>query len=48
MRAGGATHLAQLGTPAPVIRALGRWSSDAWELYIRVHPTLLQALLHHH
>ena len=46
MRAGGATHLAQLKTPAQVIRALGRWSSDAWEVYIRVHPTLLQALLH--
>jgi hypothetical protein len=48
MRAGGATHLATLGTPSQLIRALGRWSSDAWEIYIRVHPALLQALLHHH
>ena len=48
MRAGGATHLALLlGTSSKVIRAIGRWSSDAWELYICVHPTLLQALLHH-
>ena len=46
MRAGGATHLAKLGTPSKVIRAVGRWSSDAWEIYIRMHPTLLHALLH--
>ena len=47
MRAGGATHLALLGTSSKVIRAVGRWTSKAWELYIRVHPTLLHALLHH-
>ena len=47
MHAGGATHLTLLGTYSQVIRAIGRWSSDAWELYIHVHPTLLQALLHH-
>ena len=46
MRAGGATHLAQLGTPSQVIRAIGRWSSNAWEVYIRVHPSLLQTMLH--
>ena len=45
MRAGGATYLAQLGTSSSVIRAMGRWASDAWELYIRMHPTLLRALL---
>jgi hypothetical protein len=45
MRAGGATYLASLGTPPEIIRALGRWSSDAWELYIRLHPTLLHFLL---
>jgi hypothetical protein len=50
MRAGGATHLAKLGTSSSVIHGLGRWSSEAWEVYIRIHPTLLQALLHrqHH
>jgi hypothetical protein len=46
MRAGGATYLAQLGTPSKIIRAFGRWSSDAWEVYIRIHPSLLQALFH--
>ena len=47
MRAGGATRLAELGTPSKVIRAFGRWSSEAWELYICIHPSLLHALLHH-
>ena len=45
LRSGGATLLAMQGTPAPVIRAMGRWSSDAWEVYIRTHPSVLQALL---
>ena len=48
MRAGGATYLATLHTPPELIRAIGRWSSDAWEIYIRVHPTLLHALIHRH
>jgi hypothetical protein len=48
MRAGGATHLAFLRTPPELIRAVGRWTSEAWEVYIRVHLTLLHALLHHH
>ena len=47
MRAGGATHLAMLGVSSKIIRAMGRWSSKAWEIYIRLHPTLLQALLRH-
>ena len=47
MRAGGATHLATLHTPPDIIRALGRWTSEAWEVYIRVHPALLHSLLHH-
>ena len=45
MRAGGATHLAKLGVSSQVIRAMGRWYSEAWELYIRVHPAILQELL---
>ena len=45
LRSGGATLLAEQGTPAPIICAMGRWSSDAWEVYIRTHPSLLQALL---
>ena len=47
MRAGRATYLAELGSSSQVIRGIGRWSSDAWEIYIRVHPALLQALLRH-
>ena len=46
MRAGGATYLAKLGTPSQIICAIGRWSSNAWEVYIHMHPTLLRALLH--
>ena len=45
MRAGGTTLLAELGTPPHLIQAIGRWTSDAFEAYIRTHPTLIQALL---
>jgi len=45
MRAGGATLLAELGTPPHLIQAIGRWKSDAFEAYIRTHPILIQALL---
>ena len=48
MRASGATYLAQLGTPSQIIQTIGRWASDTWEVYIQIHSTLLQALLHHH
>jgi hypothetical protein len=48
MRAGGATYLATIQTPPEIIRALGRWSSEAWEVYIHVHPAFLHALLSHH
>lgn len=41
MRAGGATALAQLGAPTYVIQAMGRWSSNAWRIYIRKHPAML-------
>jgi hypothetical protein len=43
MRAGGATLLAKHGVPFDVIQALGRWSSDAFRIYIRTHPALLHA-----
>ncbi|KAF8426442.1 hypothetical protein L210DRAFT_3652909 [Boletus edulis BED1] len=46
MRAGGATALAMAGTPPHVIQAIGRWSSDEWQKYVRKHPYLQQALLH--
>nr|VWP00839.1 Cysteine protease [Ganoderma boninense] len=43
MRSGGATALAVAGVPASSIQAIGRWSSDAWQLYIRKHPVLVHA-----
>ena len=46
MRARGATTLALSGTPPHVIQAIGRWSSDEWQKYIRNHAYLQQALLH--
>ena len=39
-RAGGATYFASLGLSEDVIRALGRWSSKSWSIYIRDHPTV--------
>ncbi|RDX48895.1 hypothetical protein OH76DRAFT_638510 [Lentinus brumalis] len=44
MRAGGATALALAGVPGSLIQATGRWSSSAWELYVRKHPVLMHAL----
>ena len=46
LRAGGATYFAGLGWPDDRIQALGRWSSDAFRVYIREHPVVMQALLH--
>ncbi|KAJ3496719.1 hypothetical protein NLJ89_g10445 [Agrocybe chaxingu] len=46
MRAGGATALAEHGVPPSIIQASGRWASDAFLIYIRKNPTLLQGLLH--
>ena len=45
MRAGGATALAEAGIPPDLIQAIGRWSSEAFKIYIRHHPVLLAALL---
>lgn len=42
-RAGGATYLAQRQVSDSAIRRMGRWSSDAWEIYVRTHPALLAA-----
>ncbi|KAF5314104.1 hypothetical protein D9611_006952 [Ephemerocybe angulata] len=44
MRAGGATALAELGASPDAIQALGRWSSNAWKIYIRKHPVLIHRL----
>lgn len=40
LRAGGATYLASRGATAGFIKARGRWSSDAYRLYVRSHEGL--------
>ncbi|PPQ85330.1 hypothetical protein CVT26_001096 [Gymnopilus dilepis] len=45
LRAGGATAYASAGIPLHLIQAMGRWSSDAFLIYIRKHPTLLASLV---
>jgi hypothetical protein len=45
LRAGGATSLAENGVPPSIIQAIGRWASDAFKIYIRKNPVLIQALL---
>ncbi len=45
MRAGGATSLAAAGISPTAIQAAGRWSSSAWQCYIRQHPVVLHAML---
>jgi hypothetical protein len=45
LRAGGATFLEEDGTPFHLIRAIGRWSSDTFNIYIRKNPVLLQIIL---
>jgi hypothetical protein len=45
LRAGGATSYALAGIPPHLIQAMGRWSSDAFQIYIRQHPALLASLL---
>jgi integrase len=46
MRAGGATSLAEHGVPPSLIQLIGRWSSDAFFIYMRKSPVLIQALLY--
>ena len=46
MCARGATSLAEHGVPPSLIQFMGRWSSDAFFIYIRKSPVLIQALLH--
>jgi hypothetical protein len=46
MRAGGATALAEHGFSPYVIQASGRWASEAFLVYIRKNPTLIQGFIH--
>lgn len=43
LRSGGATHLALQGVAEHTIRTLGRWSSDAFDSYIRENPVIVHA-----
>jgi hypothetical protein len=45
MRAGGATALAQSGATVELIKGAGRWSSNAFERYIRKNVVVLHALI---
>lgn len=45
MRPGGATFFALEGLPDDRIQGLGRWTSEAFKMYIRKNPALLHALL---
>ena len=45
MCAGGTTFLAEKGVPSSLIQARGRWSSDAFLIYIRKNPALLIDLI---
>ena len=46
MQVGGATSLAEHGVPPSLIQFMGCWSSDAFFIYIRKSPVLIQALLY--
>jgi hypothetical protein len=46
IRSGAATALALDGVPDSIIQGMGRWSSDAFKVYIRKHPVILHALIH--
>jgi hypothetical protein len=45
MRAGDATSLALSGLTPDEIKQMGRWSSEAWEAYLRKNSFLFHALL---
>jgi hypothetical protein len=45
LRSGGATSLAEEGTPPDLIQAIGRWASETFRIYIRKNPTVLAAML---
>ena len=44
LRRGGATAMAQAGATPQQIQEAGRWSSDAWKIYVRDHPALAAIL----
>ena len=46
MRSGGATSLAEAGADLATIQAVGRWSSEAFRIYIRKNPVLIHAIIY--
>jgi hypothetical protein len=48
LRARGATMLADLGVSPHIIQAAGHWSSEAFRIYVRKNPFLLQNLIFGH
>lgn len=48
MRSGGATAFAQAGLPLDHIQDLGRWSSEAFKVYVRDHPVMRLATTRAH
>ncbi|KAJ3524202.1 hypothetical protein NMY22_g11105 [Coprinellus aureogranulatus] len=47
LRSGGATALALAGIPPHIIQAIGRWAPNAFQAYIRKHPSILTAMVYH-
>ena len=45
MRAGGATKMAEEGAAPLTIQSAGRWSSDAFKIYIRKNPAVLHGMM---
>ena len=45
LRSGSATSLAETGADLATIQAIGRWSSDAFRIYIRKNPVVIHAIL---
>jgi hypothetical protein len=45
LRCGGATALAEAGVPLHLIQAIGQWTSDTVQIYIRRYPAILAAIL---
>ena len=48
MCVGSATSLAEHGVPPSIIQPLGRWLSQAFLIYVRKNPALIQGMLHAH
>uniref|UniRef100_A0A1X7T7A2 Tyr recombinase domain-containing protein n=1 Tax=Amphimedon queenslandica TaxID=400682 RepID=A0A1X7T7A2_AMPQE len=43
-RIGAATSAAQAGVPDNLIKAMGRWNSEAYQVYIQSPPSVLAAV----